>query len=78
MTQETLCSLCGTCASVCPTGAIIVNDTVITEPKQCILCQACVKNCPTEARTLDVPRIRQVARWLDANYSKRKEPEIFL
>ena len=44
MTQETLCTLCGTCASVCPTAAVVVDNSVITEPERCIICHACMKN----------------------------------
>jgi ferredoxin len=78
LTQETLCTLCGTCASVCPTEAVIVNETVVTEAKRCILCQACVKNCPSGARINEVPRIKQVTQWLNSNCSKRKEPVLFV
>ena len=55
ITQETLCTTCGTCASVCPTSAITVNETVLTHTEDCIRCCACVKNCPTEARVWDLP-----------------------
>ncbi len=77
-TRETLCALCGTCASVCPTEAVVVESSVITEPERCIICHACVKNCPTGARVMEVERIRKVADWLVTNCSRRKEPEIFL
>jgi ferredoxin len=77
-TRETLCTLCGTCASVCPTAAVVVENAVITEPERCILCQACVKNCPTGARVMEVERIKKVADWLRTNYARRKEPEMFL
>jgi len=77
-TQETLCILCGTCASVCPTAAVVVENAVITEPERCILCHACVKNCPTGARVMEVERIKKVADWLSTNYARRKEPEMFL
>ncbi|MBW2623600.1 MAG: 4Fe-4S binding protein, partial [Deltaproteobacteria bacterium] len=78
ITDPEICILCGTCASVCPTGAIVVGDEVITDGEACILCCACVKNCPTEARLMEAPGILQVAKFLNANFSKRKEPEIFL
>jgi ferredoxin len=78
MTQETLCALCGTCASVCPTSAVTVEDSVTTEPERCIICHACVKNCPTGARVMEVERIKKLADWLSTNYAQRKEPEIFL
>ncbi len=77
-TQETLCTLCGTCATVCPTAAVVLNDSVVTEPELCILCQACVKNCPTGARITEVPRIKQLAESLHSNHFNRKEPEFFL
>jgi ferredoxin len=77
-TQETLCILCATCASVCPTAAVTVADAVITEPERCILCHACVKNCPTGARVMDVERIKKMADWLNTNCARRKEPEMFL
>jgi ferredoxin len=77
-TREALCTHCGTCASVCPTAAVVVENSVITEPERCIICQACVKNCPTGARVMEVERIKKVADWLSTNYARRKEPEIFL
>ncbi len=77
-TRETLCTLCGTCASVCPTAAVVVEESVMTEPERCILCHACVKNCPTGARTMEVERVFKVAQWLHTNCRKRKEPELFL
>ena len=78
ITQETLCTTCETCASVCPTSAITVNETVTTRPEACIRCCACVKSCPTEARIWDNPRIKEITEWLHTNYHKRKEPEIFV
>lgn len=78
VTQENLCTICGTCASVCPTSAITVDETVTTRAEDCIRCCACVKSCPTGARVWDHPRIKEITEWLYTNYSKRKEPEIFL
>lgn len=70
-----VCTTCGTCAAVCPTGAVTVAETVVTEAESCILCSACVKKCPTGARVN--PDIRKVALWLHTDYGKRKEPEFF-
>ena len=77
-TDKDLCILCGTCATVCPTGAVSVNDEVITDPEACIMCCACVKNCPTKARAMESPEITRIVEWLYENYHARKEPEIFL
>jgi len=73
-----ICILCGTCASVCPTGAVEVGDEVVTDGEVCILCCACVKNCPTEARLMEAPAILKVAKWLNTNFNQRKEPALFL
>ncbi|MDQ7782437.1 MAG: 4Fe-4S binding protein [Desulfomonilaceae bacterium] len=72
-----ICTTCGTCADVCPTGSITVNTVVETDPNLCIKCCACVKECPTQARIMDNPIITKIAVWLNENYSRRKEPEIF-
>jgi ferredoxin len=78
VTQEMVCSTCETCATVCPTAAITVDDTVMTDTSACILCCACIKNCPTQARVVEDPRIRQAAEWLSANCRERKEPEMYV
>jgi ferredoxin len=78
ITVATLCTLCGECASVCPTAAITVEDAVMTDRKECILCSACVKKCPTLARKWDSPWIDQVTQWLSTNCRERKEPQIYL
>lgn len=77
-TLEDLCTRCETCVSVCPTAAIALEDKVLTESGNCIVCCACVKNCPTGARVMKDPKILGIAEWLWKNYSKRKEPEMFL
>jgi len=76
-TLEDICITCGTCAEVCPTGAITLKATVETDPDLCIKCCACVKQCPTDARIMDIPFIKKIAAWLNENYNQRKEPEIF-
>ncbi|MCB2228541.1 MAG: 4Fe-4S binding protein [Desulfarculaceae bacterium] len=77
VTKEDLCILCGTCAAVCPTGAITVEDEVTTEVALCIRCTACVKNCPTTARVWEAPQMSKVTNWLVENCAERKEPQVF-
>ena len=77
-TQEDVCTLCETCASVCPTGAITVAESVVTVGEKCILCCACVKNCPSEARVMDHPAMEKAAKWLNSSFSDRKEPKLFI
>ena len=77
-TQSDPCTLCKTCASVCPVAAVTVEETVETDKLACILCCACVKNCPTGARVVEEPVLIQMAQWLSTNCQTRKEPEIFI
>ncbi|MCJ7773514.1 MAG: EFR1 family ferrodoxin [Desulfobacterales bacterium] len=77
-TLENICTTCGTCADLCPKAAITVNDKVETNQNICIKCCACVKGCPESARVMNAPRIKGVAKWLNENYSFRKEPEVFI
>ena len=77
-TDNTLCTLCGICMEVCPTNAITIQETVITNGELCTLCCACVKYCPEEARTLDNPLVNAIKEKLLLNCSIRKEPVFFV
>lgn len=77
-TADGVCTLCETCASVCPTAAITVSESVATDKERCILCCACVKRCPSGAREMTNPSIQQVAEWLHTNFSERKEAAVFI
>ena len=71
------CPLCGECAAVCPTGAIVLDSgsmKVLTAPSLCIRCCACVKACPAGMRTYSTP----FAAFLHEHCSTRREPETFL
>ena len=45
-----VCTQCGECAAVCPTGAIKKNDrgAFYVDFPECTLCEACVPVCPEE------------------------------
>jgi ferredoxin len=77
VTKEDICTVCGTCASVCPTAAISVNGNVATKIERCIRCCACIKNCPTGARVWEDSMMKTIADWLNENCRARKEPQIF-
>jgi ferredoxin len=77
VTKEEICTVCGTCASVCPTEAISINSSVATKVERCIRCCACIKNCPTGARVWEDSMIKKITTWLNENCSARKEPSIF-
>jgi ferredoxin/flavodoxin len=78
VTEEIICSKCGTCASICPTAAISVGDKVVSDSSLCIRCCACIKSCPSGARIMEDQRVRQLADWLTTNCGERKEPEIYM
>ncbi len=78
-TKEDLCTLCGECASMCPSQVVRVTDTgVETDPSGCIWCGACIKACPTEARFWNAPKINEINTFLHTNHADPKEPETFL
>jgi len=77
VTKEDTCTLCGTCAEVCPTAAISVGEAVTTEIENCIRCCACIKNCPEGARVMPDGMWKDIANWLNENCSVRKEPQMF-
>jgi ferredoxin/flavodoxin len=72
------CILCGTCAQICPSGAISIKDEVQADPTECILCHACVKNCPTGAIKFQAPPLLELADKLSRECQIRQEPEIYL
>lgn len=44
------CDMCGTCAKVCPVGAIIVEEgTIMFDMGRCIFCAYCTSHCPKGA-----------------------------
>lgn len=76
--EKELCTLCGTCAAICPAGAITHHDTVAIDANTCILCHACVKNCPEHAMAFNAPLIKTLAEKLMIACGERKEPEVYL
>ena len=52
--DEARCTLCGECARVCPTGAILASDsgTLTFGEVLCTVCGACVSVCRQDARRI--------------------------
>jgi ferredoxin len=72
------CTLCGSCAMVCPTGVVTVNGSVVTNAANCVMCCACVKACEFTARTLNHPMIEERRAMLIKHCSLAKAPTLFL
>ncbi len=77
VTEEDTCTVCGTCASVCPTAAISINGSVATKIELCIRCCACIKNCPTDSRVMEDNKLEKMANLLSQYFRYPKEPRIF-
>lgn len=76
--NENLCSVCGLCIDICPTGAIFLEESIKTNAELCIRCCACVKSCPDEARVIEDSAWKAIGARLNENCSIRKEPQFFL
>lgn len=77
-TNNENCTMCGTCETVCPTGAISYTESVITDNDKCILCCACIKNCPSDARELALPPLIEKTQWLSETCKEPRKPEVFI
>ena len=69
-----LCTNCGYCATICPSGAIAKGNECNTDSSKCIKCCACVKQCPHNARTFNTP----FAALLFNCFKQRREPQSIL
>lgn len=76
VTDPELCTGCGVCVEVCPTGVVSLNDDgeAVSDAAGCIKCCACLKFCPADARRFDTPYTEK----LFTHCSARREPELFL
>ncbi len=73
------CNDCGTCARICPAGAIEKSDYKKTEKDTCIRCLACVKQCPQKARSVSGPIFKMAVKTLENNLLKHeKKASVFV
>ena len=47
--DDALCTRCGTCVSVCPNDAIVLDDAIRIDEEKCSGCGACVPRCRFDA-----------------------------
>lgn len=73
------CSLCGTCADICPVQAITLTDvSTRTDESLCISCGACISVCPDESRQYRGADYEKFRGKFIERFSQRKEPELFV
>lgn len=72
-----LCNKCGTCARLCPAGAISLESPQKTDKNKCISCSRCIVVCPQKARNFR-GLLYKLASWkFKKNFSARKELSFF-
>jgi ferredoxin len=75
---QSVCTECGACLPVCPTGAISLESGIQIDKNLCIFCCACLKSCPEDALKIAAEPIKQKVQWLHENCADRKEPGLYL
>ncbi|MCR5394472.1 MAG: 4Fe-4S binding protein [Bacteroidales bacterium] len=75
-TADDSCTGCGTCADLCPAGAIPLDHLQGNDNALCIGCMKCVSVCPVHARSIGPTLDRLVAR-LEPLCRERKGNEMF-
>ena len=76
-TDAEKCNRCGLCATLCPMGAIELEEPFDVSGI-CIKCHACVRHCPTQAKYFDDPVMLSHVRHVVGTYGARKENATFL
>jgi ferredoxin len=55
--DETRCTHCGACITMCPSGAFILETgtrRVLFDNSKCVVCELCIKACPPRAMELSL------------------------
>ena len=76
--DETLCSFCYDCVSICPEKAIPDDDPIDTDLDLCSRCAACISICPENARKFTGEAFEKKKPIFEKVNSERKEPEFYL
>ena len=76
--DETICSFCYDCVSICPENAISDDDPINTDLDLCSRCTACISICPENARKFTGEAFETKKPVFEQANSERKEPEFYL
>ena len=76
--DEAACTQCGTCESVCPVGAVVLDPDPVFEA-HCFDCFICVRDCPENAIISSVPleKIEAMIRGRVKTFDERPHTHIF-
>ena len=72
------CNGCGTCAALCPTGAISPQDPAQVDAALCISCMRCVAVCPAHGRHAEAEKVAATEQKLANLCADRKHNALFL
>lgn len=72
------CKGCGTCAALCPVGAIPTETPDKTNTDSCISCMRCVKICPSHARKVNSLMLKAASCKLKEPCREPKKNELWL
>lgn len=75
--DDTACTKCGTCANLCPKGAIDIGTPWKTDPDRCISCGRCIAVCPNGIRRYKGFKYKAIGKIFYMAFSERKDPEFF-
>lgn len=76
--DESVCSFCYDCVSICPEHAIPDDDPITTDLELCSRCTACIAICPEDARAFAGDAFNAKKVDFEKANSERKEPEFYL
>lgn len=66
--DKELCTKCGTCIGVCPTGAIAFDGhEIVADHKKCVACGKCCSACPGKYFPMDEWNLKLFGRHYDSN-----------
>ena len=72
-----LCTECGECAKVCPTGAILADKPKKLDKKKCIGCLKCLRSCKQKARYVSQRKQDSLDKKLMSVCDNNKQAESF-
>ncbi|MBU3876062.1 EFR1 family ferrodoxin [Faecalicatena sp. AGMB00832] len=77
-TDVSLCTECGACAKLCPSGAISTTDPKKVDKKKCIACTKCVRGCKQKAKYVSNFKMKMAYKKLTKICKSDKAADIFL